>query len=130
MIDLLPMFGPHVLLITPFRFFEVQQRIVDVGLTSLAFFAEFDLSLPINLGDLDPVLVRLTIRTPQVGQRTACTCLRVGFMALIVVDDAASRIGRMVTFAQEVFEPPHLYTGIIVELVRPTGPAQVRLFSA
>jgi len=72
-IDLLPMFGPDVLLITPFRFFEVQQRIVDVGLTSLAFFAEFDLSLPINLGDLDPVLVRLTIRTPEVGQRTACT---------------------------------------------------------
>ena len=59
--DLRPMFGPRVLPIALLRFFEVQQGYVNVGLTALTFFAEFDLSLPINLGDFDPILVRLTL---------------------------------------------------------------------
>ena len=37
---------------------------------------------------------------PQVGQRTACTCLRVGFLAFMVFQDAAIRRRKMVNFAQ------------------------------
>jgi hypothetical protein len=37
---------------------------------------------------------------PRVGQSTACTCLRVGFFAFIVVDYAAIRTRKMFNFAQ------------------------------
>ena len=38
---------------------------------------------------------------PQVGQFTASACLRVAFLAFMVVDDAAIRRRKMVNFAQE-----------------------------
>jgi hypothetical protein len=37
---------------------------------------------------------------PQVGQRTACTCLRVVFLTFMVVDDADICGRKMVSFAQ------------------------------
>lgn len=39
---------------------------------------------------------------PHVGQRTACTCLRVGFLAFTILDSTGIRRRKMVTFEQEV----------------------------
>jgi hypothetical protein len=40
-------------------------------------------------------------RAPHVGQRTACTCLRLGFLAFTVVYDAETRSKKMFNLVQK-----------------------------